>query len=119
MSDEKKNPFHLGNDPRFVDQEQKASREREDDGGPAFPVHRDLNPDGYQAGVRVWDYYAAHAPIAILGCAEGATIQQVCDRLKLSPDTAYEAEKHFPAFVALLAGDYATSMVAERKKRLG
>jgi len=32
-----------------------------DDGGPAFPVSADVNPDGNQSGLRIRDYFAAAA----------------------------------------------------------
>ena len=46
-----------------------------DDGGPAFPVAADVNPDGNQSGIRLRDYFAAAALQGQLSCAE--TMQAV------------------------------------------
>jgi hypothetical protein len=74
----------------------------QDDGGPAFPVAFDVNPDGNQSGMRLRDWFAGMALQGQLSCGE------TCAALSKANVTGLE--------VARSCYDWADAMLAARKE---
>lgn len=71
-------------------------------GGPAFPVHPEANPDGYSGGMSLRDWLAGQALTGILAGGFANTIPH--DDVNGGGDTAF------------FAYQYADAMLAARKK---
>lgn len=92
-----------------------------DDGGPAFPVlcdfdanvvtgHRTANSSGWEIGVSIRDYFAAHANIshiAVVSRAIKEHLKNEGDMTKSRSDADIEATLRY---------EFADSMLAERQK---
>jgi hypothetical protein len=86
-----------------------------DDGGPAFP---ELGMLGSQIhGMRLLDYFAAHAPARIAEAIWRAAPKDVCSHLGIEQD-AYQNPGDEIRLIAKMSWQYAEAMLAEHRRRM-